>query len=292
MLRKYWPFLVLMILIVSFLGIFKVFRDYQAEQRQRIASLQQKSEEVQVTIIEGLTLAEVADKLSEKDMFSSEEFLNSAKKYNYSAYPLLADKPSGSTLEGYLFPDTYRFAKTATPDEVITKMLDNFTKRLSSIGVTNKQDFFTIPGYEDLKIVGGDSEQGISLYDVLSLASIVEKESGDSSNLSLSEERALIAGVFYNRLMIGQGLESDATVNYITGKNDPGVSLNDTEINSAYNTYKYAGLPPGPIGNPSLGSIQAVLRPTKSDYFYFLHKQPSGEVQFSKTFAEHIKKKQ
>ncbi len=292
MIRKYWPFIALIILIIIFGGAYKVLRDYQLQQRERVARLQQKAEEVQVTIIEGLTEQEVADKLAEKDLFSAADFITANKKFDYSGYALLLNKPGNSSLEGYLFPDTYRFSKGATTDEVITKMLDNFTKRLASIGVTGKQDFFTIPGYEDLDVMGGDGKAGMSLYDVLTLASIVERESGDSSNMSLAEERALIAGVFFNRIEIGQALESDATVNYVTGKNDPGASLKDTEVNSPYNTYKYAGLPPGPIGNPSLGSIQAVLHPTKSEYYYFLHKQPSGEVEFSKTFAEHVRKKQ
>jgi UPF0755 protein len=292
MIRKYWPFILLIILIIGCFGVYKVLRDYQADQRARVAKLQEKAAEIQVTLIEGLTQDEVAAKLAEKDLFSAQEFLSKSKKFDYSGYPLLINKPLNTSLEGYLFPDTYRFNKGATPEDVLTKMLDNFSKRLASIGVTSKQDFFTIPGFEDLTVMGGDGKSGMSLYDILTLASIVEKESGDSSNMSLAEERALIAGVFYNRMSIGQALESDATVNYVTGKNDPGATLKDTEVNSPYNTYRYAGLPPGPIGNPSLGSIQAVLRPTKSDYFYFLHKQPSGEVEFSKTFAEHIKKKQ
>jgi UPF0755 protein len=292
MIRKYWPFILLVILILIFLGLFKVLKDYQADQRARVAKLQEKAAEVQVTLIEGLTEEEVAAKLEQVDLFPKEDFLKDSKKFDYSSYPLLINKPVNTTLEGYLFPDTYRFHKGATTDEVLTKILDNFSKRLASIGVTSKQDFFTIPGYEDLTVVGGDGKSGMSLYDILVLASIVEQESGNSSNMSLAEERALIAGVFYNRLSIGQALESDATVNYVTGKNDPGATYKDIEVNSPYNTYKYAGLPPGPIGNPSLGSIQAALRPTKSDYFYFLHRQPSGEVQFSKTFSEHVQKRQ
>lgn len=292
MFRRSWPFAILIILLLLLGGIFKLFSDYRDTQKQRLVKLQEKSAEVQVTILEGWTSEEIADKLEESELFSKTEFLTAVQKYDYSRYPLLADKPPKTSLEGYLFPDTYRFNKDSSPDEVITKFLDNFTKRMNSIGVSGRQTVYTIPGYEDLVPVGGDNQAGMSLYDLLILASVVEKESAESSNYSLAEERGLIAGVFYNRLSIGQALESDATVNYITGKNDPGVSLKDTEINSAYNTYKYAGLPPGPIGNPSLGSIQAVLRPTKSNYLYFLHKQPSGEVQFSKTFAEHIQKKQ
>ncbi len=233
----------------------------------------------------------MADKLEDAGMFSAKDFLATAKLYDTSPFPLV-EKPAKTSLEGYLFPDTYRFAKGAQPADVITKMLDNFSKRVASLGVESAGNDFVITGYEDLRVSGGDNLAGLSLYDIITLASIIERESGGNGPMSLAEERGLIAGVFYNRLMSGQGLESDATVNYITGKNTPGVSGSDTQINSPYNTYRYAGLPPGPIGAPSLGSIQAALHPTKSDYFYFLHKQPSGEVIFSKTFAEHTKARQ
>lgn len=291
MLRRFWPLILLIIILLGSIFLWKQFRDYQAEQRRRVVELQQKAEEVQVTIIEGWTEEDIAKKLADTGMFSEEDFLKAVKKFDISPFALVMDKPAGTSLEGYLFPDTYRFAKNSSPDDVIGKMLSNFFNRMRSIDIVESELTYTIPGFEDLQVVGGDNKSGMSLYDILTLASIVEEESGSSSNMSLAEERALIAGVFYNRMLIGQGLESDATVNYITGKNDPGVSIKDTEINSPYNTYRYAGLPPGPIGNPSLGSIQAVLRPTKSEFYYFLHKQPSGEVQFSKTFAEHIQKK-
>ena len=290
MLRKYWPILVLLIVIAGSLFIYKQVQDYRTEQRRRIAALQEKAEEVKLTIIEGWTLDQIAAKFEEAEMFSAKDFLKAADNYDYNQFPLVV-KPNKTSLEGYLFPDTYRFAKGAQPNDVITKMLDNFSKRIQSLDVDSAENDFTIPGFEDLNVSGGDNQAGLSLYDLITLASIIERESGGDGPMSLAEERALIAGVFYNRLMIGQGLESDATVNYITGKKTPGVSSSDTQINSPYNTYRYAGLPPGPIGAPSLGSIQAALRPTKSDYFYFLHKQPSGEVVFSKTFSEHTQAK-
>ncbi len=291
MLKKYWPFLILIFLVLIVFGFWSLIKDYRAEQARKVSKMQEKVAEVQVTIIEGWNTNDVAKKLEEAGMFSSDQFLKAVKDFDSSAY-VLVDKPNGMGLEGYLFPDTYRFAKDSTPQEVIDKMVENFQRRMNSIGLVEDKSSYTIPGYESLKPEGGDNKNGMSLYDVLILASIIEAESGDSSNMSLAEERALVAGVFYNRLTIGQALESDATVNYVTGKNDPGVSGADTQINSLYNTYRYAGLPPGPIGNPSLGSIQAALRPTKSDYYYFLHKQPSGEAVFSKTFAEHVKQKQ
>ncbi len=291
MLRKYWAFLALIIIVLGALFVYKQVSDYRDEQRRRVEALQKKAEEVKVTIIEGWTLTQIAAKFEEVELFSADDFLETTKNFNASAYRMV-NKPSDASLEGYLFPDTYRFAKGSTPDDVINKMLENFSARVSSLGVDSAGQDFVIAGYEDLEVVGGDNQAGLSLYDVLTLASIIEKEGGGKGPMSLAEERALISGVFYNRLLIGQGLESDATVNYITGKNTPGVSLRDTEINSPYNTYRYAGLPPGPIGVPSLGSIQAALRPTKSDFYYFLHRQPSGEVVFSKTFSEHTQARQ
>lgn len=291
MLKKYWPYLVLIILILLGLFIYRQIDNYKKAQQERLAAMQKKAEEVQVTIIEGWTLNQIAQKFEQAELFSAKNFLQIAKDYDYSVRTLIT-KPSNTTLEGYLFPDTYRFAKGASPTDVITKMLENFSRRLTSIGITVQDESFTIPGYESLRVVGGDGSGKMTLYNLLTLASIIEREGGGKGPMSLAEERALIAGVFYNRLAIGQGLESDATVNYITGKNTPGVSLRDTEINSPYNTYRYAGLPPGPIGSPSLGSIQAALKPVKSDYYYFLHKQPSGEVVFNKTFEAHVRAKQ
>lgn len=291
MLRKYWPFLALIIIILGSFFVYKQVSDYRAEQRLRVEALQKKAEEVKVTIIEGWTIKQMAQKFEDAGMFSAEEFLKVADNFDASEFPLV-QKPKRTSLEGYLFPDTYRFAKGSTPDDVIKKMLANFSSRVSSLGVDSAGQDFIINGYENLSVTGGDNEPGLSLYDILTLASIIEEESGGKGPMSLSEERALVSGVFYNRLLIGQGLESDATVNYITGKNTPGVSTSDTQINSPYNTYRYAGLPPGPIGAPSLGSLQAALRPTKSDYFYFLHRQPSGEVVFSKTFSEHTQARQ
>jgi UPF0755 protein len=291
MIRKYWPFMALMFLVIFGGVVYKQVQDYRAEQRRRIEVMQQKAAEVQLTIIEGWTLAQMGNKFEEAGLFSAEEFVQVANDYEPNRYPLI-QKPNNTSLEGYLFPDTYRFAKSSTPEQVIDKMLENFSRRVASLGIESANSNFVIPGYENLKLTGGDGISGMSLYDVITLASIIERESGGGGPMPLAEERGLIAGVFYNRLMIGQALESDATVNYITGKSTPGISLRDTEIDSPYNTYKFVGLPPGPIGAPSLGSIQAALKPIKSDFLYFLHKQPSGEVVFSKTFADHIRAKQ
>ncbi len=284
----------LIILILVGAGVWRVYRIYENREAARKAALQQRAEEVSVTMIEGWTVDEVAEAMEKAGLISQKDFLRAAEKFDYQSYPLI-NKPAKTDLEGYLFPDTYRFAKDSSAETILDKILNNFTNRLNTLGVTAAKDSFIIPGYENITVPGGDGKPGMSLYDIITLASIIEKESGGkgstTGNLSLQEERGLVAGVFYNRLAIGQALESDATINYITGKNNPAPSAQDLSANSPYNTYKYPGLPPGPICNPSLGSIRAALQPTKSDYYYFLHKQPSGKVDFSKTFEEHVREK-
>jgi UPF0755 protein len=264
--------------------LWRQYRQYQQRKQERVQRLQQQAEEVQVTTIEGWTVADIAKELEKKGLTSAKRFGEVQESFDLTDYPLIKqNKPAKADLEGFLFPDTYRFNKTSTPEMLVEKMLIDFTQRVEGIGVTAGKSKYTIAGYE---------QYPLSFYEVLTLASIIEKESGGSTgSLSLDEERAIVAGVFYNRLAIGKALESDATVNYITGKNTPGVSNADTEINSPYNTYKYPGLPPGPICSPSLSSIKAALNPRKTDYYYFFHKQPSGEVVFSKTFEEHRRKR-
>ncbi|MCX6796968.1 MAG: endolytic transglycosylase MltG [Candidatus Doudnabacteria bacterium] len=163
-------------------------------------------------------------------------------------------------------------------EELIKKALDNFCKKI------------TPDMLSDIKA------RDLTLFDIITLASIIEKETGRNAitpqqKQMLDEERKIIAGIFYNRLNIGMALESDATINYITGRNNPSPTQEDLSVNSPYNTYKNKGLPPGPISNPSLSSIMAAIYPAQTDYFYFLHKQPSGEAVFSKTFEEHVKNK-
>jgi UPF0755 protein len=170
--------------------------------------------------------------------------------------------PSAISFEGYLFPDTYIFSKKAAVEEIIQKMLDNFDKKITA------------------EIQKEIARQDKNLEEIVNLASIVQQES------TSSEEMAKIAGVFYNRLNIGMALQSDATINYITGKGMRQPLLEDTKIDSPYNTYKYKGLPPTPICNPGIEAIKAAIWPEQHDYFYFLHPLSSPTV-FSKTLEEH-----
>ncbi len=279
MFKKSLGIVFLLIFIAGSIGVWSVYRSYSNRQAERRARLAQQAAETTVTVIEGWNVQEIAEYFEKQDLFSKKDFLDALENYDTTNFPLI-DRRNSKLLEGYLFPDTYRIAKQATPDEVITKMVANFSSRVASLGI------------ED----GDQKFNDLSLFEIITLASIIEKESGGegatTGELSLQDERNLVASVFYNRLAIGQALESDATVNYVTGKDSPAASSADLAVNSPYNTYKYAGLPPGPICNPSLGSIQAALKPAKSDYYYFLHLQPSGQVDFSKTFEEHRNKKQ
>lgn len=249
-----------------------------------------KVAQIHETIIEGWNLNDIANDLNSNPkrtdaphLATQQEFLTAAKNFSTADYSILTSKPAKQSLEGFLFPDTYFLpepnASTSEPEILIKKALDNFSQK------------FTTP------MQAQASADNMSVYQIVTLASIVEKETGqnaitDQQKQALSDERKTIASIFYNRLKIGMPLESDATVNYITGKNTAQASLQDTQIDNPYNTYKYAGLPPGPICNPSLSSILAALYPTQTDYLYFLHRQDTGQVIYSKTYEEHLQNKQ
>jgi UPF0755 protein len=282
--------LLIFLLAVLILG-WREYRDYQERREARLRRAQeQQIEEVQVTIIEGWTVKDIANHLEKQGLVNAKDFIGASESVDLTNHELVKRaRLNEKSLEGFLFPDTYRFIKQATSQAIIDRMLDNFEARLGSLGVKSGQGRYAVPGYETLKI---DGASGLHIYELLTLASIVEKESGGANGImSLEEQRKIIAGIFYNRLLRGQALQADSTVNYATGKSTPAASSEDLQINSPYNTYKYPGLPPGPIANPSLSSIRAVLYPTKTDYNYFFHKQPSGEVVFSKTFDEHRRRR-
>lgn len=223
--------------------------------------------EVKITFPEGLSVAAYGKKLAASHIIDSEIFVNSALSADLfrDHYPFLDDIPEGQGLVGYLFPETYFFLPESSFETVVGKMLDGFSDRLGS-AVLEAQT------------------EGKNIHDMVTLASIVERE-GKTEN-----DRKLIAGVFFNRLNIGMPLQSDVTVLFAAGSGAATPTGKDLEIDSPYNTYKYNGLPPGPINNPSAESIEAVLHPTASDYFYFLA-TPDGEVLYSKTYEQHLANK-
>lgn len=226
-----------------------------------------------LTLIEGWTNKQFAESMEKRGIDTQSNF-DLASKNDYSFKFLDIAKPFG--YEGFLFPDTYEIPKDGGANELIAHALENFESKIKD------------------KMLQDIQARNLSLKDVIILASIIEREVGRSSSVELTEEvlatmqreRELVASVFYNRLKLGMMLQSDATVNYVTGKSDRQATFEDLEIDSNYNTYKYAGLPPGPIGNPGLDSIMAAIYPAQSDYLYFLSK-PSGEAVFGKTIEEH-----
>jgi len=225
-----------------------------------------------ITIIEGWTAAEIADHLESKGLVNKSNFITAANVVDSreiipdKAYDFLTGRPQQQGLEGFLFPDTYRVYEKTTAAEIIEKMLDNFNNKFTE---QMRQD--TIKGQ-------------MTIYQIVTLASIIEKE------VRTDSDRKIAAGIFYDRLNLGVALQSDATVNYVTGKKLLQPTNEDINVDSLYNTYKYKGLPPGPICNPSLSSLMAAIYPEKSDYFYFLTR-PDGSTVFSKTYEEHLANK-
>lgn len=237
-----------------------------------ITVIPEKKPEITVTVLEGWNSQEVADYLQQQGLIMSSDFeriIASTDTRTFlpdKKFDFLSDKPLNAGLEGYIFPDTYRFFTDSTAAEIVDKMLDNFDRQL------NPQL------REDIRL------KGMSIYETITLASIVEKEA------KTAEDKKIVAGIFLNRLKIGQKLESDATVNFVTGKNTTRPSYVDIGTDSLYNTYIYSGLPVGPICAPGLEAIEAVIYPTNSDFLFFLN-TPGGDVVYSKTYEEHLANK-
>jgi UPF0755 protein len=210
-----------------------------------------------VTIPEGATRQQIADLLHQKDLAHKELFLaltenpETMKRYGLP----------GPTLEGYLFPDTYHFARGVPPSIIIDTMINRFRHMVASM--------------EDQA-----RETGMSMEEIVILASIVEKETGHP------DERTLVASVFLNRLERGMRLQSDPTVIYGMESFDGRLRRKDLLEKTPYNTYVIRGLTPGPICNPGLESIKAVISPEKTDYLYFVSKN-DGTHHFSRTLSEH-----
>lgn len=226
--------------------------------------------EVIITIPEGWRAEQVADLLTAENIMDGSVFLAAVRQGDVVDHALLVDRPPGATLEGYLFPETYRLPAQATPEDLLTRMLDTMQARLPI-------------GWE-----GMASAQGLTLYKVLTLAAIVEREA------VVPEERPLIANVYLNRIQQGMYLNADPTVQYAMGyQPETGqwwktpVTLEEYEnVNSPFNTYLYPGLPPGPIASPGASSIMAVLQPAQTSYLYFLGRGDGSHI-FAETYEEH-----
>ncbi len=178
-------------------------------------------------------------------------------------YPFLAGIPEGMSLEGYLFPDTYRVWEDDVFDTIVYKQLDAFEQKVIK------------------PLADEQRKSGMTWHEIITLASVVEREAPHND-----VDRKIIAGIFLNRLNIGMALQSDATINYFTQSGRGRSTFADLAINSPYNTYKYPGLPPGPINNPSLAAIKAVLEPAETDYYFFLSDN-QGRMYYGRNGAEH-----
>ncbi len=222
------------------------------------------------TIAEGLSVEQIGAHLAEKGLVNQEQFLKLINEGDFSDIPFVADIPEVKDrkyrLEGFLFPETYEVFKGATEEEIIRTMLKQFDKEIQ-------------PEWkEELE------KQNRSLYDVITLASIVEREA------VVNEERSIIAGVFHNRIREGWLLQSCATVQFVLGKQRDRLLFEDLEVKSPYNTYINPGLPPSPIASPGRASVEATLFPDKHDFFFFVTKKDgTGAHHFARTFKEHQK---
>ena len=218
---------------------------------------------IKITIPEGSTSKEIVSILVGQKLGNEESYekLISNPKEFYNQFKFLKEEDITS-LEGFLYPSTYYFDENASEKEVLSVMLSQFNKV-----------------YTD-KLRDRQKELKMTIEQVVNLASIVEKEA------VLDEDRPIIASVFYNRLKIGMPLQSDATLQYIFETRKKSITYNDLKIDSPYNTYIKKGLPPTPIANPSIKSIEAVLEPSNTDYLYFVASIDGGNV-YSKTYEEH-----
>lgn len=215
-----------------------------------------------ITIPEGWTISEIGAYLEKNKIVTKKDFIAATKeKYTYD---FLSTKPTDIGLEGYLFPDTYQVSYKATARDVVDKMLKNFDKKLTS------------------QLKSEIAGSGMNLHEIITLASIVEKEANKT------EDRKIVAGIFLSRLKESMPLQSDVTVLYALGVNKKTLTTEETKIVSPYNTYLNVGLPIGPISNPGMDSIDAVLNPQITQYRYFL--AANDVVYYSKTLAEHQEK--
>jgi len=217
----------------------------------------------QITIPEGYTVEQISKLLQEKQLASADKFKLAAQKAVPYTYMVNNNPNVIYKAEGYLFPNTYRIAPGATEEQIVSVMTNEFDKEFTPA------------------MRARAAELGLKVKDVIILASLVEKEA------KLPSDRPLIAGVFLNRLQQDMPLQSCATIQYILGYPKAELSVDDTEISSPYNTYQHMGLPPGPIANPGIAAINAVLQPKKTDYLYFVA-DAQGAHHFSKTYEEHL----
>ena len=212
-----------------------------------------------ITIPEGYQIREIATVLEKRGLANLETFI--AETRNENLIDML--HIPGQSLEGYLFPDTYYFNKGITEKTIVKTMVDNFIQKVLKANYVHRA-----------------KERNMSFHQIITLASIIEKETGQA------REREIISAVFHNRIKKKMRLQSDPTVIYSLPNYNGNIHKKDLSYDSPYNTYRYSGLPPGPIANPGLHSIQAALYPSNVSYLYFVSRQ-NGSHQFSNNLKDH-----
>ncbi len=212
----------------------------------------------QVTIPDGSTIYDIADTLGSLELTDPDVFLATATS------PEVARRLGipGSTVEGYLFPDTYIFVKDMSAEEMLSVMVRRFRRKFSA------------------QLASAAKRDGFTTNDIVTIASIIEKEAG------IDAEKPIIAEVIRKRLALGMPLQMDPTVIYGLKKFGRRLTKRDLRSRNPYNTYRHRGLPPGPIANPGLASLEAAVRPAHTDYLYFVSRN-DGSHQFSRTLREH-----
>ncbi len=227
------------------------------------------SRDKNITLIEGWNIKDMAVYLEKNQVVSSDDYIKLADaklgswKLSDPEPGFLSDAPKSASLEGYLFPDTYKIAAGATAEQVINKQLVNFDKKLTP------------------KMRADITASKKTIFEIITMASIIEKEVRTTADMKI------VSGIFWDRIKVGMPLQSDATLSYILGDKIGGHTIEQTKLDSPYNTYKYRGLTPGPIANPGLNAITAAIYPTATEYVYFLSDPETGKTIFSRSLNEH-----
>jgi UPF0755 protein len=240
--------------------------------RQIAETLQSASAQaIQVTIPEGWRREQIASALAQSQLAINPDSFLRATQLAPNGFSFSSQIPAGGSVEGFLFPDTYLFEPGTNTVEAAQAMLQNFDQRVTP------------------EMRSGFEAQGLTLFQAVTLASIVEREA------VVPDERPKIASVFLNRLSQGLKLDADPTVQYAVGHQPDGswwkttLTSSDLSLDNPYNTYVYAGLPPGPICNPGLASLKAVAQPADTPYLYFRAAcDGSGRHQFAETYGQHL----
>ena len=247
--------------------------DQISKELQQGGSAEPLDDASKLTIPEGYDVDKIASLVAKKTDFKKEDFIKVMKDDKFfeqlkTQYPdLLTDAGNAKDvryrLEGYLFPATYNVHKNRSLEDLVTQMVDTTNQILT-------------PYYSQIK------EKGLNVQEVMTLASLVEKEGVTQS------DRKKIAQVFFNRIEAQMPLQSDISILYALGEHKEVVTIKDTEVDSPYNLYTNTGYGPGPFDNPSQEAILAVLDPTENDYIYFVADISTGKVYYAKTYEEHM----